>query len=156
MGPTVSVCAASTGYKPLIEIKPNVVFRPTIPQQAAGTRIEPAVSVPNATSAISVASATAFPEDDPPGIKSRLNGLTGVPKYSFIPDVATANSVRFVLPTICTFRWRAIAIQAASACAGLCVRRKNSEPAVVMTPLTSILSFTASRSCLLFGSEGGQ
>ena len=57
-----------------------VVFRPTIPQHAAGTRIDPAVSVPKATSASPLASATAFPDEDPPGIKSRSSGFTGVPK----------------------------------------------------------------------------
>ena len=86
-----------------------MVFKPTIPQQAAGTRIEPAVSVPKATSAIPDANATAFPDEDPPGIRFRFNGFTGVPKYSFMPDGEIANSLMFVLPTIRTLRWRAIA-----------------------------------------------
>src|SRR5258707_644652 len=67
IGPTTSRCLGSNGYMPLIETRPNVVLRPTMPQQAAGTRIDPAVSVPKATSASPFATATALPDDDPPG-----------------------------------------------------------------------------------------
>ena len=51
-------------------------------QQAAGTRIEPPVSVPKATSADPFATATAEPLDDPPGMMRclRLTGFFGVPK----------------------------------------------------------------------------
>src|SRR5687768_2467771 len=123
-----------------------------MPQQAAGTRTEPAVSVPNDTSARSTATDTAEPQEDPPGINSfrRLSGLLGVPKYSLMPDGETANSLRLVLPTISTPRCRAPARQAASRRAGgLCLRR-YSEPAVVTLPFMSMLSFTASRSLPLF------
>jgi len=66
---------------PSIGTKPNVVFNPTMPQHAAGTRMEPAVSVPNATSASLLAIATAERLDEPPGIKChyRSLGFTGVP-----------------------------------------------------------------------------
>src|SRR5438045_3040911 len=107
-------------------MRPWVVFRPTTPQQAAGTRTEPAVSVPKATSAMPVATATAEPQDDPPGIRrdQRLSGLCGVPKYSLNPEGDTANSLRLVLPTISTFCWRAKAKAGASFLAGgLCLAR---------------------------------
>src|SRR6266404_7341375 len=123
-GPIVSSRFGAIGYTPSIGTKPKVVFKPTTPQQAAGTRIEPAVSVPNATSAIPLANATAFPDDDPPGIRFRFNGFTGVPKYSFIPDGETANSVMLVLPTICTLRRRAMARHGASFFAGWWVMEK--------------------------------
>ena len=42
-----------------------------MPQQAAGTRIEPAVSVPKAMSAIPLPIATADPDEEPPGISFR-------------------------------------------------------------------------------------
>ena len=87
-------------------------------------------------------------------MRLRRNGFSGVPKYSLIPEGETANSVRFVLPTICTLRLRAIARHAASARAGLCVCWKICEPAVVITPFMSMLSFTASRNRLLFASDG--
>ena len=45
IGPTVSREGAS-GYTPATGIRPQVVFRPAIPQQAAGIRTEPPVSVP--------------------------------------------------------------------------------------------------------------
>jgi hypothetical protein len=53
----------------------------TMPQQAAGTRTEPAVSVPKATSTGPSAAATADPLDDPPGINLHhlLKGFFGVP-----------------------------------------------------------------------------
>src|SRR5437016_10411350 len=129
-GPIVSSRFGAIGYTPSIGIKPYVVFKPTTPQQAAGTRIEPAVSVPNAMSAIPDATAMAFPDEDPPGIRFRFNGFSGVPKYSFMPDGEIANSVMFVLPTIWTLRRRAIARHAASFSAGLWVWEKNPEPAV--------------------------
>src|SRR5438552_4885373 len=154
-GPILPSRYRAIGYTPSIGTKPNVVFKPTTPQQAAGTRTEPAVSVPKATSAIPDANATAFPDEDPPGIRRRFNGFTAVPKYSFMPDGETANSVRFVLPTICTSRWRAIARHGASFSAGLWVSKKISEPAVVITPFMSMLSLTASLRPLLFG-FGGQ
>src|SRR6476659_5511116 len=144
IGPIVSSRIGAIGYTPSIGTNPYVVFKPTTPQQAAGTRIEPAVSVPKATSAIPLANATAFPDDDPPGIRLRFNGFTGVPKYSFMPDGEIANSVMFVLPTICTLRRRATARHAASFSAGLWVWEKNPEPAVVTTPFMSMLSLTAS------------
>src|SRR4029077_14759805 len=117
-------------------------------------RTEPAVSVPKATSAIPDANATALPDEDPPGIRRRFSGFTAVPKYSFMPDGDTANSLRLVLPTICTLRWRAIARHAASFSAGLWVTEKISEPAVVTMPFTSMLSLTPSLRPLLFGSGG--
>ena len=54
---------------------------------------------------LSLATATADPLDEPPGISLLLlfNGLLGVPKKSLMPEGATANSLRFVFPTICTF-----------------------------------------------------
>src|SRR5258705_12447897 len=81
IGPTVSRCFGSTGKTPFKETSPKVVFKPTMPQQAAGTRTEPAVSVPKATSTGPSAAATAEPLDDPPGINPHhlLKGFFGVP-----------------------------------------------------------------------------
>src|SRR6478736_894727 len=111
-----------------------------MPQQAAGTRPEPAVSVPRATSAMPAATATADPLDEPPGINlcRPLKRFRGVPKYSFNPDPPNANSVRLVLPTISTFPRLAPSRQAASRKAGAAVLAMYFEPAVVTTPLTSI------------------
>ena len=52
---------------PPASTRPRVVLSPTTPQQAAGIRIEPPVSLPKATSASPAPTATAEPLDDPPG-----------------------------------------------------------------------------------------
>ncbi len=78
IGPTVSSVGAS-GWTPSSGMRPYVVFRPTTPQQAAGVRTDPPVSVPSATSAPSVATATADPDDEPPGMRAGSSGFTGVP-----------------------------------------------------------------------------
>src|ERR1700756_1229582 len=126
------MCFGSIGYTPRNETKPWVVFSPTMPQQAAGTRMEPAVSVPKATSATPLCTATALPDEEPPGIRFRnlLVRFLGIPKYSFIPVTPTANSSRFVLPTTTTPFSRAIAIQAASLVAGSPFFSKYADPAV--------------------------
>ncbi len=48
---------------------------PTIPQSAAGWRIEPPVSVPIAHGAVPPATAAADPPEDPPGTRSRSQGF---------------------------------------------------------------------------------
>src|SRR5580704_16548934 len=151
IGPTVSRCFGSIGNTPFRETRPKVVFKPTMPQQAAGTRTEPAVSVPKATSAMPLWTATAEPLDEPPGISLRrlLMRFLGVPKYSLRPEGETANSLRLVFPTIWTFRPREIAMQFASCKAGGLFLARYCEPAVVTTPLISMESFTARRTCLL-------
>src|SRR6516162_1840179 len=103
-----------------------------------------------------VATATAEPHDEPPGISLLflLKGLPGVPKKSLIPEGATANSLRFVFPTISTFLSRDIFKHAASLVAGGLVSATYWEPAVVTTPLMSMRSLTAKRNRLL--SFGGQ
>ena len=53
----------------------EVGFKPTTPQQAAGCRIEPPVSVPNAPGHWPEATAAAEPPDDPPGVRVRSHGL---------------------------------------------------------------------------------
>ena len=59
-----TLCAA--GNTPCAEIRPLLGFRPTMLLSPAGTRPEPAVSVPSAKSTAPVATAYAEPELDPP------------------------------------------------------------------------------------------
>ncbi len=54
------------GTTPVQGIRPRVGLTPTIPLRAAGTRPDPAVSVPRARSTRPSATATAEPELDPP------------------------------------------------------------------------------------------
>ena len=69
-----------SGNTPRRDTRPNVGFSPVIPQWAAGSRIDPPVSDPIAAGAIPVATATADPLLDPPGIRSSPQGFGGVPK----------------------------------------------------------------------------
>jgi hypothetical protein len=57
----------------------------------AGTRPEPAVSVPSAKETRPAATATAEPELDPPGMKSGLNGLRATPYGERTPTSPVAN-----------------------------------------------------------------
>jgi hypothetical protein len=76
-----------------------VGFRPTIPQSAAGWRIEPPVSVPIAQGAVPAATAAAEPPDDPPGTRSGSHGLRTGPKPEFSVEEPIANSSWLVLPS---------------------------------------------------------
>jgi hypothetical protein len=86
--------------------------------------------------------ATADPDDDPPGIRAGSNGLGGVPKCGFRPRPENASSVRFVLPmqTIPAAANRATT-GASSAAAGASTRVIDA--AVVGVPRTSKRSFQA-------------
>ena len=64
---------------PSVETSPKVGLKPTMPQQAAGMRIDPPLSVPSAASAMPATSAAAEPPLDPPGIRPGNAGLTASP-----------------------------------------------------------------------------
>ena len=82
IGPAWSKLGAS-GKTPSIGTRPCVGLKPTIPQHAAGMRIEPPVSVPSAASHRPAASAAAEPPLEPPGMRSGSSGLTTSPQCSF-------------------------------------------------------------------------
>ena len=63
------------GTTPWVEIRPRLGFSPTILLRPAGTRPEPAVSVPSASGTSPAATATAEPELDPPGISSAIEQI---------------------------------------------------------------------------------
>src|SRR5690606_17958651 len=60
---------------PSSETVPRVGFNPTTPHSAAGTRIDPPVSVPNAASAPPYDTAAGEPPLEPPGGCSVCQGL---------------------------------------------------------------------------------
>src|ERR671914_2361392 len=72
---------------------------PTMPQSGAGGRIEPPVSVPIAHGASPAATAAAEPPLEPPGTRSRSQGLRTGPKPEFSFDDPIANSSWFVFPS---------------------------------------------------------
>src|SRR5215467_10696438 len=89
-----------SGNAPSVGTRDLVGLYPTTPQNAAGMRVEPPVSVPIAISHMPSAVATAPPDVEPPGTRARSNGLPGVPKCGLAPTPEKANSLMLVLATI--------------------------------------------------------
>lgn len=87
------------GTTPAVLTSPRVGLQPTIPFIAAGTRPEPAVSVPSAKLTRPAATATAEPELDPPAIRPPPNTLWQAPYGERVPVSPVANWSMFVLPT---------------------------------------------------------
>src|SRR5579864_4930534 len=71
---------------------------PTMPHRLAGWRIEPPVSLPKESGASQAATAAAEQPEEPPGIRSKSQGLRVVKKALFSVDEPIANSSIFVLP----------------------------------------------------------
>jgi len=67
------------GTTPRLLKSPRVGFQPMSSWKAAGTRPEPAVSVPNENAHSPAATAEALPELDPPGRNSASIALRGTP-----------------------------------------------------------------------------
>src|SRR5882724_1525354 len=128
------------GTTPSVLSSPRVGLTPTIPLSAAGTRPDPAVSVPSAKATLPPATATAEPELDPPAISPPPKTLSGVPYGERVPVSPVANWSRFVLPaTIApasTSRRTTGALRSGA-------YAKSGQPAVVGSPATSMLSLTA-------------
>src|SRR6185436_16397857 len=84
--PTVSRAGLS-GWTPIRLTRPRPGFRPTTPQTAAGMRTEPPVSLPSAASQKPLATATAEPEEEPPGARCTpaSHGFQGAPTARFVP-----------------------------------------------------------------------
>ncbi len=89
---------AHAGTMPSVLTRPRLGLRPTVPVSAAGTRPEPAVSVPIATGTSPAATATAEPELDPPEISPGTSGDSQAPYGLRVPDRPVANWSRLVLP----------------------------------------------------------
>src|ERR1700742_567864 len=87
------------------EQRPYVGFKPTMPQNAAGWRIEPPVSVPVAPRQRFAATAAAEPPEEPPGTSLtseplRRHGEATGPKYDVSFDEPMANSSQLSLPSM--------------------------------------------------------
>jgi hypothetical protein len=85
---------------PVKLIEPGVGLSPTIPQNEAGMRIEPPVSVPMASGTCPAATAAADPLDEPPGRTLGSRGLRTGPAAEMRPVAPKPSSWRLVLPTI--------------------------------------------------------
>ena len=73
---------------------------PTTPQNAAGWRIDPPVSLPSAKAHSPAATAAALPPEEPPGTRDRSTGLRVVWNAEFSVEEPMANSSMFSLPSI--------------------------------------------------------
>ena len=85
-----------------------------MPQNAAGWRIDPPVSVPVAAGTRPAATAAAEPPDEPPGTRSTSHGLATGPKKLVSLVDPIANSSMFVLPTMTAPAARSCATTVAS------------------------------------------
>src|SRR5450755_3759442 len=113
-----------------------------MPVTAAGCRIDPPVSVPIASGASYEATAALDPPDDPPGIRSRSQGLRVTPYAEFSVDDPIANSSIFVLPRITTSASRSFRTTVESY--GCRQPSRIFDPHVVGTPVIVSTSFNAS------------
>ena len=91
MGAILTDLTIDSGTTPVVETRPTLGLSPTILLSMAGTRPEPAVSVPSAIGTKPAATATAEPELDPPGIRSARSGLRGIGKGVRVPTRPVAN-----------------------------------------------------------------
>src|ERR1700712_3599546 len=73
------------GTMPRAETLPTVGFNPTMLPNAAGTRPDPAGSVPSANRTIPAATAHPDPDDDPPGTSVASNTFRGTPYGLRVP-----------------------------------------------------------------------
>ena len=85
-----------------------------MPFSAAGTRPEPAVSVPSENGTSPSATATADPELEPPGTSRASRAFGGVPYGERVPTRPVANWSRLALPTTIAPGARSAATTAAS------------------------------------------
>src|SRR5262245_19777293 len=78
--------------------RPYVGFKPTMPQHAAGPRMEPPVSVPVAPEHRNAATAAPEPPLEPPGERSSAHGFRVGPYHGLFVVEPAANSCVLHLP----------------------------------------------------------
>ena len=79
--------------------RPKLGLSPTLPQNAAGMRTEPAPSVPTLSGPSPAATAAAVPPDEPPGVFVGSHGLRVSPVRSELVSPLQPNSGVVVLPS---------------------------------------------------------
>ncbi len=79
-------------------MRPKFDFKPNMPVKPAGMRIDPPPSPPEAMGRSPPATAAAVPPDDPPGVRSRFQGLRVVPCRRVEVTLMPPNSLAVVCP----------------------------------------------------------
>src|SRR5687768_611209 len=112
-----------------------------MPQNAAGCRTDPPVSLPNAIGTMPAATVAADPPEEPPGTRVGSSGFRTGPYALYSFDDPIANSSQFVFPitTAPAARRRDTAV----ASNGLTYPSRMREPHVVGRSSVAMLSFTA-------------
>src|SRR5712691_13377179 len=80
--------------------RPYVGLSPTIPQHAAGSRMEPPVSVPSAPRTSPAATAAPDPLLDPPETCPARHGFCTSPECGLSPNGPVASSDMLSLPSV--------------------------------------------------------
>ena len=103
----------------MLGTSPKLGLCPNTPQNEAGIRIEPPMSVPISNEVSPAATAAAAPPDDPPGTRSAFHGFTVVPNIGLKAWTSPDQRGRFVLPnTIAPAAFSAATVGAS--CCGTC------------------------------------
>src|SRR2546423_14759515 len=123
------------------DTRPYVGFRPTTPQNAAGWRIEPPVSVPRLAATSPAETAAALPPELPPGTRSTFHGFFVGLTADRSVDEPIPNSSMLVLPMMIAPAARSRSA-AAPSYGGIQPARMR-EPAVVARSLVTRLSLSA-------------
>ncbi len=119
---------------------PYVGLKPTAPQNAAGTRIEPAPSVPTWRGPHPAPASAPAPADDPPDVRPCIQGLCVEPVSGLSPTAVHPCSGRVVVPTMIAPAARMRATSGASSRAG--VASDSRDPRRVGSPVTAWMFFT--------------
>ena len=114
---------------------------PVMPQNAAGMRTEPPVSVPSAPRKSPAATPAPLPEEDPPGHVSGFQGLRGTGNGFDASGMPIANSIVEVLPMITAPAARSRATTGAS-CPSPHAGSRTIDWAVVGASFVAMMSFT--------------
>ncbi len=117
-----------SGVTPATGTRPCVGRSALTPQNDAGLRSEPPVSVPSAASTIPAATATAEPPLEPPGMRSRSHGLRQAPHAWFcvVAPKLSCSRLAFATTTAPAARSRRTAVASAAAGAGWGRRARRS------------------------------
>jgi hypothetical protein len=101
VGANGPICSRELAYatSPYRETRPYEGLMPTTPQNAAGQRTDPPVSLPSARSASPAATAAADPPEEPPGTRSGSWGFRVGPNSDVSVVVPIPNSSMLALPT---------------------------------------------------------